>query len=532
MVGSGGTLMGTGNVGPVTIMSGGTLAPGNSIGTMIVHKSLTFEPGSTYRVELSPADSDRVAVGRSGGTGIATLTGATVMASYDPGSYVSKKYTIIAADGGLAGTTFAGLKGSAPKGFSHKLGYDSNKAYIELDLDQVSTAASSGGASSVATGLPMNLQAAYAAIREYFNRVGQLPASFGALASDDLQKLSTGTAVPQSATQFAGAFVGAMSGGLISAGSPSPATPVASLAFADDGAEKAKADRISRRFEAGFPTAAAQPAASRYETWGSVIGSGQYLAANPTVGTVDVSAATFGVASGTDIVAGATRVGVAFGAAWSNSTLGNGAGTARVGSGSVGLRAHHDFGRFYLSGATAYGLHFASSARNFGGDVYSADFTSQSLSGRIEAGAPIGSAVATFTPYGAFQATSVWTGAYTERASGGGIFALAYQPGNTTELASELGLRAEKKVGNTTFSGGLGWTHYFSRGGNSTVGFATLPGTTFTTQGVAGPSDTAIVSLGVSHAFSSKLTVGASAHGEFGSGFSSLAGKANLKWNW
>ena len=52
-------------------------------------------------VEVSPANADRTNV-----TGTATLGGATVRASFAPGTYVTKQYTILNATGRVSGTFF------------------------------------------------------------------------------------------------------------------------------------------------------------------------------------------------------------------------------------------------------------------------------------------------------------------------------------------------------------------------------------------------------------------------------------------
>ena len=91
---NGGTLGGTGTLGPVTV-NGGTLAPGNSIGTITVAGNLTFNSASTYQVEVSPTSADRTNV-----TGTASLAG-TVQAIPLAGSFRSQTYTILNATGGV-----------------------------------------------------------------------------------------------------------------------------------------------------------------------------------------------------------------------------------------------------------------------------------------------------------------------------------------------------------------------------------------------------------------------------------------------
>ena len=92
-VNAGGTLGGNGIVGNTTI-SGGALSPGNSIGLLTVQGSLVFTAAASYMVEVSPVSADRTNV-----TGAATLGGATVNASFAPGTYVAKQYTILHAGG-------------------------------------------------------------------------------------------------------------------------------------------------------------------------------------------------------------------------------------------------------------------------------------------------------------------------------------------------------------------------------------------------------------------------------------------------
>jgi hypothetical protein len=81
-------------------MPGAVNTPGTS--TMVAG-NLAFQSGALYVVAVNPSTSSFANV-----TGAATLTGATVVANFLPGSYVSKTYTILTAAGGRGGTTFRG----------------------------------------------------------------------------------------------------------------------------------------------------------------------------------------------------------------------------------------------------------------------------------------------------------------------------------------------------------------------------------------------------------------------------------------
>jgi outer membrane autotransporter protein len=101
-VADGARLAGIGTVGTTTVAAGATIAPGNSIGTLNVAGDIAFDAGSIYEVEVDPAgtDSDRIHA-----TGTATLDGGSVIHVGPDGNFeVNASYTILTADGGVAGT--------------------------------------------------------------------------------------------------------------------------------------------------------------------------------------------------------------------------------------------------------------------------------------------------------------------------------------------------------------------------------------------------------------------------------------------
>jgi fibronectin-binding autotransporter adhesin len=545
-VGVGGTVGGTGFL-PSAIING-TLAPGNSIGTITVNGNLGFGAGSTYAVEVSPTAADRTNV-----TGTATLTGATAVATYEPGSYVAKQYVIVNAAGGVVGT-FAGLNGTAPAGFSHSLSYDALNAYLNLVL-LMSTGV------GPYSDLNQNQKGVADALSSYFNTTGGIPGAFAALTKDGLTANSgeTGTAAQAAGMGFGGTFMdmiggpdlggtGSGSGGYgdgaaaFASQRPSPAAErFARMSYAAEelgGGTDAntRALRLQHRLETGYGDGAA-PRPERFSVWGAALGGGVSLAGDPAIGSQAVSGNAVGLASGFDYANGSTRAGIALGASWSSTTLGGGLGGASVGNVSVGLRASHDFGRLYLAGAAAYGAHFATTTRAFAGETYTAAFTGQSISARAEAGWRIRTKPVDILPFVAARIVSFSTPAYAETGSGAGTFALGYQPQSGLEARSELGIRLHKSIDSadgsrTVFSGSLGWAHYFSRGRTVTAGFANLPGTQFVTQGATGASDTALVSLGVSHSFANGVRLSLDADGEFGAGTIGYAGKGKISFNW
>ncbi len=120
----------------------GTIAPGNSIGTLAVDGDYTQADGSTYQVEIDPAgNSDLIEV-----SGTATIEDNTaVLVEKADGAYVpGTRYTILTADGGVAGTydTLDGdtLYQSMPF-MSLQLAYDPNNVMLELLRNDVAFAA-------------------------------------------------------------------------------------------------------------------------------------------------------------------------------------------------------------------------------------------------------------------------------------------------------------------------------------------------------------------------------------------------------
>jgi uncharacterized protein with beta-barrel porin domain len=601
---NGGFLGGIGKVGPTQIMSGAALAPGNSIGTLTVNGALTFATGSRFEVEVSPDAADRVDVVG----GAATLTGATVVTTYEPGTYIAKRYTILNAENGLGGTRFAGVKGKTPVGFDQSLAYDDKNAYLELSLQMAGGGnggnngganngggnggggngggskagdsgtsgssggtgespgggASAGGSSSFANLAP-NARGVADAIVSYFETTGVIPAVFGALTPEGLAASTgeTGTGAQQAGTSFSSEFISAIGGpemggvgdasGVTSGPAayapirPSPAAErfgrlsYAAEELAGGTDASTRAVRLQHKLDRGFADEAPSARAERFSVWGAALGGGMAIAANAATGAQSVSGSVIGLASGFDYSnaasGGGTRAGLALGASWSSSTVDGGLGSANVGNFSAGLRASHDFGRLYLAGAFAYGLHAATTARGFAGETYSAAFLGQSISARAEAGWRFRTAAVDLSPFVAGRIVSFSTPAYTETGSGAGTFALAYGAATSVEARSEIGLRLNRTVshasgGATTFSGMAGWAHYFSRGRTVTAGFATLPGTQFVTQGAAGASDTALISLGVSHRFATGLGLALNADGELGAGTVGYGAKGKLSWNW
>jgi len=534
---NGGFVGGSGTFGALQINAGGSLSPGNSIGTVTVTGNLTMAAGSTYVVEVSPTDADRTnVVAGGGGTGNAVLTGASVVATYAPGTYVERQYTILNAAGGLGGTTFTGVAGAAPLGFSHSLAYDANNVYLVLEMGLAQY-----------SGLNRNQQAVANAISGYFNTNGSILADFGALSPAGLTLVSGETATGSVQAGFLASdrfveiitdpFVAGRGGELGSdAGQPA--------AFAEEQAS-ARADRLSS--DAAYAALLGKQAThsadiveraflARWKGWGAAYGATSTFAGNTTIGSQDSAHRLFGIAAGADYRLGDSLVGFALGGGGSSFALENGLGGGASGSFNAGLYGSRQFGDVYVTGALAYGFHAARHSRTVGADTLSARFNAHSLSARVEAGYRFEMAAAALTPYAAVQGTSLFLPAYAETSSGNAVFALNYAKQTASAARFEFGAKVDRSfaMGDAllTLRGRAAWVHNAGAARSITAGFQPLPGTSFSIFGAAQARNAALVSAAAEVAWPNGFAASLSAQGEFAPRATAFAASAKLSYRW
>ena len=278
-VNAGGTLGGNGTVGN-TAINGGTLAPGNSIGLLTVNGNLSFTAASSYMVEVSTANADRVNV-----TGTATLSGAMVNVSFvsAAGSPVAKQYTIVNAGGGINGTFGSAVNSNLPSAFKSSLSYDGNNAYLNLAL--VFAAPSN-------TGLNGNQTNVANALVNYFNRNSGIPLVYGGLTAPGLTQASgpIATAVQPTMVQAMTLFMTTVID-LSGRGFGTPGVPRATgFAEEDDGMNAYAAVRLrgSDGETFGLVTKAAPRTPTfepRWRVWASGFGGGQTTDGNAATGS-------------------------------------------------------------------------------------------------------------------------------------------------------------------------------------------------------------------------------------------------------
>jgi autotransporter-associated beta strand protein len=535
-VNAGGMLGGDGIVGDTTI-NGGTLAPGNSIGLLTVQGSLVFTAASSYMVEVSPANADRVNV-----IGAATLGGATLNANFAAGSYISKQYTILNATGGVTGTFASFVNTNLPSSVSSSLSYDANDVYLNLTLNFAIPGGLNGNQANVGN-----------ALTNFFNSTGGIPATFAALSPAGLTQASGETAVGSQQTTFDAMtqFMGVMTdpfvagrGDPVSASSGAPQFAQESdsaSAYAGNGKPRTRSERDAYAAIYRKAPAMADPLAQRWSVWAAGYGGSQTTDGNAALGSNNTTSRVFGMAAGADYrFSPFTLAGFALAGGGTNFSIANGLGTGRSDLFQAGAFVRHTVGPAYLSAALAYGWQDITTDRTVtiaGVDQLRAKFNANAFSGRVEGGYRFVTPWMGVTPYAAGQFTTFDLPAYAEQAlSGANTFGLSYGAKSVTASRSELGVRTDKSWAMTdaifTLRGRLAWAHDFNTDRNIAATFQTLPGASFVVNGAAQAHDAALTTASAEMKFISGLSLAATFEGEFSDVTRSYAGKGVVRYAW
>ncbi|MET4492754.1 MULTISPECIES: autotransporter domain-containing protein [unclassified Bradyrhizobium] len=533
-VNAGGTLGGNGTVGNTTI-NGGALAPGNSIGLLTVQGNLVFTAAASYMVEVSPVSADRTNV-----TGAATLGGATVNASFAPGTYVAKQYTILNAAGGVNGTFSSLVNTDLPSGFTSSLSYDAHDAhnvYLNLVLAFIPPPG---------TGLNANQQNVGNALVNSFNSTGGIPIVFGALTPAGLTQLSgeAGTAPQQTTFNAMNQFMGVMTDPFVAGRGDGVPVGGTAVGYADQGALAYAQTRKPSDALAAIYTKAPPRAPTfeqRWSVWAAGFGGSQTTDGNVALGSNNTTSSIYGTAVGADYrFSPDTLVGFALAGGGTNFSVANNLGGGRSDLFQAGAFIRHNMGAAYLTGALAYGWQDITTDRTVtvaGVDRLRAEFRANAWSGRLEGGYRFVALGFGLTPYAAGQFTTVDLPAYAEAAIvGSNIFALTYNSKSVTDSRSELGLRADKsfamQAGILTLRGRTAWAHDFNADRSIAATFQTLPGASFVVSGAAQASDSALATGAVEMKWLSGWSTATTFEGEFSNVTRSYAGKVVARYQW
>ena len=526
-VDAGALVGGTGTLPSTTI--NGTLSPGNSIGTITVNGNLAFGPGGSYVVEVSPSAADR-----TNATGAATLAG-TVLATFAPGSYLTKQYTILNANQGVSGA-FAGLSANAPANFNASLSYDANNVFLNL------TAALGIGA------VPGDAQSLGAALNSFFNRGGALPPAFltvfgltGANLANGLEQLSgeAATGAQKVGFQLTDQFLNLMLDPFVDGRSRVSGADHPALGFAPARDNTPPEIALAYASVLKGPRAPAPVYEPRWTAWGGAYGGSNRTTGDLAVfGSHDLSARTAGVAGGLDYrFTPDTTVGFALAGGGSNWSLAQGLGGGKSDAFQAGLYGATKYGPAYLAAAFAFANHWMSTDRVALVDHLTADFNAQSYGGRLEGGYRFGTPYGGIAPYAAIQAQNFHTPGYTETGVIPNGFALTFNGRDATDTRSELGARFDRVLAvysNAVLAlrGRVAWAHDWISDPTLTPLFQVLPGSTFIVNGAFPAKDSALASAGGELRLANGVTLLAKFDGEFASHSSTYAGTGTIRYTW
>ncbi|WP_282183934.1 autotransporter-associated beta strand repeat-containing protein [Brucella pituitosa] len=493
----GAELGGTGTVGQ-TFINGGTLAPGNSIGTLNVAGDLRLTASSLYEIEVSPSGSDRVNV-----MGQADLGGATVHASFDPGAYVMKRYNILNAEGGLAGSTFGEeVTTNLPENFVSLLRYDASNAFLDLEMN--------------IGGLNVNQQNVSAALVNYFDENGQIPFAFGGLDADGLTAASgeLATAAQQTTIDAMSQFMNTLMDPLVTG----------------------RAGRVTKARASD-----ANLFEHRWSVWGAGYGGSRTTDGDAIIGSHDARGRVYGVAVGADyLVSPDTILGFAIAGGGTKFSLADGLGSGDSDLFQVGIYGRHNIGNAYITGALAYGWQSVDTERMvsfYETDQLNGSYSANSWSGRLEAGYRFDTPWLGITPYAAGQFVSFDLPSYSEKAyAGSDTYALNYSSQRETVGRGELGLSFDKSLtlsdGVFTTRGRLAWARNFNNDRNVFAAINALPGVGFVVNGASQPKDVGLASVSAEMAWNNGLSLGAAFDAEFSGASTNYAGKGVLRYKW
>jgi len=516
-VNAGGTLMGNGMIGGLNVLSGGTIAPGNSIGTMNVAGNASFAPGSIYQVEANAAgQSDKIVAG-----GAAALNGGSVQVLAQNGTYARKTtYTILTASGGVSGT-FAGVTSNFAF-LTPTLTYDANDVFLNLFQSAFAAGAQTPNQYSVGTTLDRANASATGDFSSVLDALSVLsntqgPAALNAISGQPYADF--GTLNVNNGALFMNALGQQMANGRgTSAGGQRQALAQACEVEACDGIGP-----LSAWFSA-------------LGGLGSVLGDN-----NASSFTYNLGGAAAGIDYRLDprFLVG-IGTGYTHGTQWVNSFMGQGW------SDSVSVAAYGSFTQwgFYIDALAGYAysnnqlqrqiLIPGLQQRTASGSTGANQFLGQIEGGyKIDVYAP---AMASITPFGRFQISSVAQNAFNESGAQSLNLNVAQQTTNSqrttigADLGSSIGLGGERKL---DLAVRLGWQHEFADTGRPiTAAFAGAPGSAFTVFGATPARDSAALGLQATTTIAAATQIYLRYDGGVGGGTDNHALIAGLRTSW
>lgn len=511
-----GRLQGTGTVGSTTVA--GTIAPGNSIGTLAVNGNYTQLAGSTYQVEVDPASTASDLLRVSGSATLGAGARLQVVRIGTANYIVGNRYTVLTADGGVAGTY--SLAGDTASAFVQLV--DSNDANnVYLSAEKVRNIADAGNTpNQAAVGSALD---SLPASNSLANAVIWSPND--AAARDALDQLSadihasTKTALLQDSRFVREAAIDRLRNAACAPGSAAARTAPASAA-----ARTAPTQTPQRGTEC-VPEDRQQHA-----TWGQVFGAWGSIASDGNAAKLERDIGGFLVGADTGL-AGGWRVGALGGYSRASAETSARNSSSKTDSYHLGAYGGTQWGATALRLGASQSWNNTDTRRSVafagyaGGLEAGYDSTTTQVFGEV--GHQLQLANTTLEPFAGLAHVRLKSDAFSER---GGPAALYAEGDSTHATFSTLGVRGSLQAGaSTRLRGMLGWRHAF--GDTTPTSTHSFSGSVpFTLTGVPLARNVAVLEAGVETQLRPNLALSASYAGQVGNGLRDHGLKVGLSW--
>jgi fibronectin-binding autotransporter adhesin len=524
-VGTGGTIGGTGTVGKLTIANNGTIQPGSGgLGTLTVNGTFLLGPGATYSAQVTPTAADLIKV-----NGSATLDGALVVTPTGTG-FSSSQIAILTTTNGLSGTfssvTVLGTTTEIPT-----VSYNADDVFLSFEPTVSSllpTSTTDTNQSRVANAIDFALTHDNAIA---FNPV---TSETGATLTQTLSELSGETAVG-----FQNVAVSSVSSFMTTLFDPSVGGR-GGLGAGIDGISDNHAMQQVAFNGANSDMPYEHPSQRAVTLWTNFYGYQNTTDADESLGTHRTTATQFGGEVGLDYRPkhGDGAIGIAVGMTgntWDLSDqLGKGAATAY----EVGTYYSRRFFDTYLTAGLSYARYSTSTDRTVtvvpgSANLYHADFVSNAVAARAEAGHSFHTDIGRITPYANFQADDIGVPHYSEQTQAGSpSYALSYTGKQHYDYASEAGVGWNALIDAVTdIHARTGWLHDYAGGLSDTATFSAFNGSSFLVDGASPPKNAAHVLLGISHD-ESNVVLALNAEAAVGGNSTTYGGTASIAFRW
>jgi uncharacterized protein with beta-barrel porin domain len=515
-------------------LQAGSLAPalpGSTVGQALsVNGPVSFAPGSIYVIRVNGAANDSITA-----IGVATVSGASVSATV-AGNPLGR-HTIVTANA-VAGT-FSSLSASSNSAFLvSALAYDPTHVYLDFKGNgangqvDFTAVAQTVNQRNVASGLNSagNANGFSGPLLNFIINLNAAQARAAFTALDGEAATGAERASFRFMDQFMNLMIDPFADGRFGNGS-------GAIGYAAD--QRADmAPEVADAYAAFTKAAPPQNFEQRWSIWNAAFGGSGTTKGDPIVGSSDTRLSTYGFAGGIDYrFTPDLVVGLAAAGGGTNWNLNTGLGKGRSDAAQIGAYSRLRIGEGYIAETVAFANHWFTTDRTALGDNLRANFTGQSIGGRIEGGYRFAVAPSFgITPYAAGQAQAFRSGAYTETDIGNLGFGLGYTAKEATDVRTELGSRFDipTLLAGTPFivRGRLAWAHDFVDTPSLTAAFQALPLSNFTVFGAAIPHDSGLASIGVDWYLNQNWKLIAKFDGEFAKQSDLYGGSVALRYAW